>query len=257
MGKFTKISQAAFEGLQTETGVLLTTFDPTNPVTPPDNTILCATTGGIQIDCKPTYSDFGEDVDNVPKNTKELAHLDSWECSISTTSLSFNPAFIKTGLGSADVVNNKVVPRRNVRQTDFSTLWWVGDIANGGAAAVKIFNALSTDGLSIKTGKNAKGQSTVKVTAFASLSAQDTIPMEFYSIDPTEYTVEFDSTGGTLVSTQTVVAGGKATQPTAPTRTGYTFAGWYTSTAYTTQWDFATDTVNTNMILYAKWTEVT
>ena len=87
MGKFTKIPQDTFNALQLDAGVMLTTFDPANPVEPADSDILCATTGGITVNCTPTYSDLGSDVDNVPANMMELMHLDSWACSIATTSI--------------------------------------------------------------------------------------------------------------------------------------------------------------------------
>ena len=67
------------------------------------------------------------------------------------------------------------------------------------------------------------------------------------------YTVTFNSQGGSTVSSQTVEHGGKITKPTNPTRTGYTFAGWYRESGCTTPWNFATDTVTSNVTLYAKW----
>ena len=68
------------------------------------------------------------------------------------------------------------------------------------------------------------------------------------------YTVTFNSQGGSAVSLQTVNHGGKVTKPTNPTRTGYTFGGWYKESGCTNAWDFATDTVISNVTLYAKWT---
>jgi len=68
------------------------------------------------------------------------------------------------------------------------------------------------------------------------------------------YTVTFDSKGGTAVVSQTVDHGGKATEPTEPTRTGYTFGGWYKESGCTNVWDFTTDTVTADVTLYAKWT---
>ena len=65
------------------------------------------------------------------------------------------------------------------------------------------------------------------------------------------FTVGFDLGGaaGTPPTNQEVENGGKATEPTAPTWEGHTFAGWYNSDAL---WDF--DTVVTgNMTLTAKW----
>lgn len=189
MGKATVIPQNAFEGLQVEAGVLLTSFDPSNPVVS-DDAIVCATTGGITVTCKPNYSDMGEDVDNVSPNMKELKHLDSWECSISTTGLGTSPALIKLALGAADIDSqdaSKIIPRRDLEQTDFSSsIWWVGDRADGGLVACQLLNALSTDGFSLKTSKNGKGNVSLNIVGHVSISNQDTIPMLFYSIDPEE-----------------------------------------------------------------------
>jgi len=44
------------------------------------------------------------------------------------------------------------------------------------------------------------------------------------------------------------------TEPTAPTKTGHSFAGWFTESDLTNEWDFATDVVTDNTTLYAKWT---
>lgn len=65
--------------------------------------------------------------------------------------------------------------------------------------------------------------------------------------------VSFNSMGGSVVQSQSVVDGEKATEPTAPTKTGKTFGGWYSDLDLTTAWDFSTDTVESDMMLYAKW----
>lgn len=70
----------------------------------------------------------------------------------------------------------------------------------------------------------------------------------------TMYTVTFQSNGGSAVPSQAVASGGKVTEPTNPTRTSKTFAGWYADPELSTAWTFATDTVSGNMTLYAKWT---
>ena len=184
MGVFTVIPQDTFDDLQTDAGVLLTTFNPASPAAPADSAIVCATTGGIQVSCVPTYSDYGEDIDNVPNNMKELKHLDGWECTLSTTGLGTSPALIKLALGAADIDGTtKIVPRRNLKQTDFTDLWWVGDKADGGLVAVKIKNALSTGGFSLQTTKNGKGQISLTITGHVSIDAQTVMPMEFYSME--------------------------------------------------------------------------
>ncbi len=187
MGMFTKVSQDAFNQLQIEAGMLLNNFDPANPAEPSDSDIITATTGGITISCTPSYSDWGEDVDNVPNNMLELKHLDGWDCKISTTALGTSEDLIMLSLGAADVNSSgKITPRRNLKKTDFEDLWWVGDRSDGGLVAVKLMNALSTGGFSLKTNKNGKGNITIELTGHVSIEDQDTMPMEFYTIDGAE-----------------------------------------------------------------------
>jgi uncharacterized repeat protein (TIGR02543 family) len=72
---------------------------------------------------------------------------------------------------------------------------------------------------------------------------------------PVIYAVTFNADGGTPAPAQQDIAyGGTVTQPSAMTKTGYTFGGWYKEAAFTNTWNFATDTVTGNTILYAKWT---
>lgn len=198
MGMFTKVSSDAMETLQLDAGVLLSTFDPASPTEPESANIIATTSGGIQVNCTPTYSDFGEDVDNLPNNMKEFKHLDSWECTMAFTNIKFNSANAVWALGAADKITteatgsgssatrayDKIVPRRSLQQTDFADLWWVGDKVNGGAFAVKLKNALSTGGMSIQTTKNGKGTYSMTLTGHVSIAAQDVMPMEFYDISP-------------------------------------------------------------------------
>ncbi|RRJ94614.1 hypothetical protein Ga0100231_009920 [Opitutaceae bacterium TAV4] len=67
---------------------------------------------------------------------------------------------------------------------------------------------------------------------------------------PVQYTVTFDSDGGSAVPPQTVNHGATATQPANPIKTGYTFAGWYNGA---TVYDFDT-LVTGDLTLTAHWT---
>ena len=66
--------------------------------------------------------------------------------------------------------------------------------------------------------------------------------------------VYFNSQGGSAVAQQTIANNATATEPT-PTRTGYTFGGWYTDADCTdgNAYDFSA-AVTANLMLYAKWT---
>ena len=71
-----------------------------------------------------------------------------------------------------------------------------------------------------------------------------------------EFTVTFESNGGSDVASQTVKDGEKVTKPSPdPTRSGYTFDAWYKETELTTEWKFDTDVVKSDVTLYAKWAD--
>lgn len=190
MGIYTRIAADAMDTLQTDAGVLLSAFNPANPYeVPKDADIIATTTGGINPTCEPQYEDYGKDVDNVPDNMMEFKHLTGWDAKMGFTSIKFNANNTAWALGAADktTLDNgviKIVPRRNVKLTDFKDIWWVGDKANGGAYAVRLMNAISTGGLNIKSTKNGKGTNQVELTGHVSINAQNVMPMEFYDIPP-------------------------------------------------------------------------
>ena len=186
MGVATQIPIDTFDEIQLDAGILLSEFDINNPSAVVNEDILTATTGGFTVNCKPTYSDMGSNVDNCPENTKELKHLDGWDISIAFTALSTNSSMIKLSLGASDIdmTTGKITPRKDLNQSDFEdSLYWIGDKADGGLVVVKALNVLSTDGLSLKTSKNDKGQLSVTLTCHVSLYAQNTMPIEFYVLD--------------------------------------------------------------------------
>lgn len=200
MGTFTVIPESTFEDMQLDAGVLLTQFDPANPAVANEN-IITATTGGINAVCQPSFSDLAEDVDNVPNGMMEFQHLDGWDCSISTTALGTSPAMIRRSLGCADIDSEdttKIVPRADLKQSDFaSSIWWVGDKADGGFVAIQLKNALSTEGFSLQTTKNGKGQTSLTLRGHVSIRAQKEVPMVFYSIAGTTEDTTEGTTGGT------------------------------------------------------------
>ncbi len=73
-----------------------------------------------------------------------------------------------------------------------------------------------------------------------------------WSESPSTYTVTFNSNGGSTVPSQTVAAGGYASLPSEPTKSGYRFDGWYTSPSGSTQFSFGP--INSNKTAYAHWT---
>ena len=186
--KFTKIPADTFQKLQINAGILTTDF------TPATGTIgeagqIGATTGGVNFTATPTYSDFGEDIDNCPKNMKELKKLDSWEVKMTGTFVNADTAIAKRLCGAADIGTTdatKVTPRNDLKDADFDDIWLVGDYSdkngetNGGFIAIKLLNALSTGGFQLQTADKSKGQFAFEFTGHYSMSAQDIVPFEIY-----------------------------------------------------------------------------
>ena len=69
-----------------------------------------------------------------------------------------------------------------------------------------------------------------------------------------KFTVTFNSKGGSAVASQTIEKGKTATEPKEPTKTGYTFKGWYTDDKFVDKFNFK-KAVTENTTLYAKWEE--
>lgn len=183
--KFTKIPETAFQEMQLNAGVLLKTFTPESAEIELSN-IIGATTGGIKFSATPSFVDMGENVDNCPKNTKELKELDTWDIKMSGTYVTVKAETVKSMLGAADVSSTKITPRVDLTDTDFSDIWFVGDYSdkngetNGGFLAIHMMNALSTAGFSIQTGDKSKGQFAFEYSAHYSIKAQTTVPFEVY-----------------------------------------------------------------------------
>ena len=186
--KFTQIPESTFEELQLNAGILLSDFEPETGSFEREN-ILGATSGGVSFTDVPEYQDFGEDIDNCPKNTKELKRVNSREIKMSGTYITVNTQRAKSLIAAADVDDTdttKIIPRDNLEKTDFSDIWWVGDYSdknnetNGGFIAIKLINALSTDGFSLQTGDKSKGQLAFGYTAHYSIEDPSVVPYEMY-----------------------------------------------------------------------------
>jgi len=189
--KYTQIPTDTFQKLQVNAGMLVKGASGFNPATGAVTAanIIGATTGGITVTCIPAFVDFGENVDNCPKNTKELKRIENWECTISGTFLTVNTNTVKLMLGAADIDSTDttmITPRIDLSDDDFEDVWFVGDYSdkngatNGGFIAIHLLNALSTGGFSMKTTDKEKGEFTVEFTGHVSINEQDVVPMEFY-----------------------------------------------------------------------------
>ena len=188
--KFTQVPTDTFENLVLNAGILVDTFTPSSGVI---GNILGATTGGIEFSTNPTYTDFGEDIDNVPANTKQLKRLQSFDPTMSGTFLTVDTAAVKSLIGAADIDTSdttKVVPRDQLVDADFDDVWWVGDYSDknvdaesthtAGYIAIHLMNALNTAGFKITSSKDNKAQMAFEYHGHYDISNISTPPFEIY-----------------------------------------------------------------------------
>ena len=154
--------------------------------------------------------------------------------------------FKLSGSGSTD----------SVYLTSGKSITVTGELTGTGAQVRGIEFAVLDDGTTVVTGTPLQEDDLSRfeldssVTGFKLAYQSSNIVLK---VQP-DCTVQFDAQGGSPKPADvTVPYGGMVTEPAAPAKTGYTFTGWYNESACQNQWDFDTDMVTGNIILYAGW----
>ena len=90
---------------------------------------------------------------------------------------------------------------------------------------------------------------------FAAMTGDFTVTISLSDDAPVmkEYTVTFDSDGGSAVEPQKVYEGNPIKRTVVPTKEGFHFLGWYRDVERTVAWNFDTDHVTSDLTLYAGW----
>lgn len=219
MSKFAKLAPNAFSKLQVNAGILAKSFNPaTGSLSESD--ILGVTSGGIAVNAAPEYKDFGEDIDNCPKNTAELKRITGITVTASGSFTAMDAALAKRLMAAADISGNKVTPRMNLTAADFGDLWVIGDYSDdisdstGGFLAIHLMNALSTGGFQLQTTDAEKGKFSFEFTAHYSYNSPSTVPYEVYI-----------QVGTALGEVSVASAAGTSSGKTKLTVSGYTPSG--------------------------------
>ena len=192
--KFTQVPADTFKQIQLNAGVITSEFDPTTGALVRDK-IIGATSGGSSFEAVPEYTDFGEDIDNVPANTKELKRQDSVAVTLSGSFVTFTEDMAELLAGSADAANGKITPRADLDETDFKDIWWIGDYsdvnvdteaasggtgASAGFIAIHVINALNTGGFKLQSNDKGKGTFDFEFTGHYSIDNMSVVPYEVY-----------------------------------------------------------------------------
>lgn len=213
--RYTQVRADTFENIQINAGVVLSAFDvSTGSYNKTD--IIGATTGGNTFTTNPSFVDYFDDVDNMPKNTKQGKHIDSFDPTLTTTFVAADTALGNKLCAAADIDGDNsshIIPRNYLKDTDFSDLWLVGDYSDntgntkGGFIAIHLKNALNTSGFQIKTTKAQKGTFSAEFHGHYDLEDIDDVPYELYIKKGTAETIVIKSqpesqsvTAGTAVT---------------------------------------------------------
>ena len=185
-GKYTQVPSDAFEKLVMNAGILCKGFAPATGVV---TGLLGATTGGLTFEATPEFTDFGDDVDNCPKNTKEMKQITDIAVHVSGTLLTLDTETAKSLMAAADIDGTdttKIIPRMNLKDEDFEDVWVIADYSdentgdNAGYVAIHLKDALNTGGFHLTTSDRAKGQFPFDYMAHYSMDNPETIPYEVY-----------------------------------------------------------------------------
>lgn len=186
--KFTQVRADTFETIQINAAIILNNFTPATG-TYEKTAIIGSTTGGSTFNSNMSTTDFGEDIDNVPANTKQLKRVQSFDPTLTTTFVTVNTALGKKLVAAADIDSTdttKIVPRNTLSDDDFGDIWLVGDYSdkngatNGGFVAIHIKNALNLGGFQWQTTKDGKGQFAAEFHGHYDIDNIDDVPFEIY-----------------------------------------------------------------------------
>lgn len=227
--KFTQIPETTFEEIQLNAGIVVDGF---TPATGEVNSILGATTGGLTFATNPTFEDFGADIDNCPRNTKELKKQTGEDVTLSGTFVTMSADLAKRTMGAADIDGSDsthIVPRNDLADSDFSDIWWIGDYSNkngntnGGFVAIHLMDALSTGGFQIKSNDRGKGNFAFTYTAHRTIEDQDKVPYEVFIKAGTSESGDYDMTVTSVASSTTSGKTSVTTSETAGSGESYVY----------------------------------
>jgi uncharacterized repeat protein (TIGR02543 family) len=140
-----------------------------------------------------------------------------------------------------------------------SVISWSAPSSNGGDAITGYTATANTGATCTTSGTSCTISSLTDGTAYtftvkATNSVGDSVASSSASATTAAvYAVTFDAKGGTSVSNGSFLTASTVSEPTAPTRTGYSFAGWAATDGGSVEvFPFAPG-VTTNITMYAKW----
>ncbi len=219
-----------------------------------NNKIIFHNTGDSTI--APVYHNFGDVIDDVPTPTKTGYTFGGWYLDETYS----GSAYVFTTMPENDLdVYGKWTIETYTVSFDKNYTGAVNDIANipatfGSTITMPTVSREGYDFLGwFDTDAAEGGVQYTDVKVFEDLGVAGTELKLYARWDIKEYTISFYVNGGSAVSDITEDYGTAITAPEAPTKTGYTFGGWYKDPEFGgSAYEFTTMPAE-NIDLYAKW----
>lgn len=191
-------------------------------------TLLGATRGGGEFNAKPTIRKI--EVDGVKGAAKGLNNIDAWDVSIVANMLELTSAILADALttGNVDTASNVtydiITASNTIVLADYiDNITWVGRLSgSGNPVVIQIYNALSMNGIAIKTQDKNEGVLPVTFTAHYDAADLDTVPFKLYypkitgdATPPTVTTAPADAAVAVAVGANIIWTFNEAIQPAA------------------------------------------
>ncbi|AGN27104.1 hypothetical protein A3206_04325 [Candidatus Methanomassiliicoccus intestinalis] len=127
---------------------------------------------------------------------------------------------------------------------------------NWGDGQQSVVDNISSDQLVHRYTADADYTIVVQSTYLAnSVSAQSDVTItNAGGSDVSQYTVSFDTAGGTAIADQVIADGATVIEPVQPSKVGYRFTGWYTDDLLNSKYDFNTK-IHADTVIYAGWVD--
>ena len=161
---------------------------------------------------------------------------------VAVTGVAVSPTTLNLAVGGSTGSLTATITPNNATNTNVS--WTSSDTAIAAVSGAGVVSPV------------ASGTAKITVTAADTTNGTKTATCTV-TVTSTTYTVTFDSQGGSAIASIADIAGGTTISlPSAPTRSGYTFAGWNTNadgtgTSYANGAGFTLGT--SSVTLYARW----
>lgn len=150
--------------------------------------LIGATSGGGEFNATAEVRQV--EIDGVKGRAKGLEAIDSWEVYLKGTFVELSASVVGLALGASDTETDSqtgtktITARNNIEATDYiDNITWVGTISGSDdPVIIQVFNALSTDGISVTV--EDKANATVEATFYGHYDTDDLDTPPFNIIYP-------------------------------------------------------------------------